>query len=69
MKIIGPHSHTVVTKAGIRTIRVEAFHDDRFRLMFVVNDGTRDTKWIQKKFRKGTKQISLDYIWPEIECG
>lgn len=67
MKLLGDTSRTIVTMAGLKSIRIEAFQDDRFRLMFVVSSRGKDEKWIPVRFRKGTKIVDLDEVWENIE--
>lgn len=70
MTLHGDTSRALVCSKGIFTMRVEKFQDDRFRLMFVCNDGKSDVKTIPVKFRKGTKVVDLDKeVWPLIEDG
>lgn len=68
MKLVGCTSQTLVTKQGVFVLRVEAFQDDRFRLMFIAQDSHGDdVKMLPVMFRKGTKKVNLDAdVWPQV---
>ena len=68
MKITGDTFRTVVTLHGLFVIRVEAYQDDRYRLMFITSHDGKDLRWTPMKFRKGTKTVNLDAeVWPTFE--
>lgn len=69
MKITGRRSSTIFGPAGIYNLRVEAFQDNRFILMFICkNPDGKDIKWVPLDVIKGTKVLDLDKdIWPCIE--
>ena len=68
VKILGDTSRAVVTMSGLFVVRVEAYQDDRFRLMFITSHDGKDLRWTPMKFRKGTKTVNLDAeVWPTFE--